>query len=268
MAKDSEAILKERQRLEMAARLTAPAHVTQNRFEEHAKIEGYFEDRTVPDFLGSDRLWKWDTLYGTVQMGYDPKRGQSFLFANIKTSIFDNAASREQRGMNDRQRMSQRKTGNQNRAFSARRRANSSVLLYKAENKPWTEQSIRPYLLRQNLEALRKTMPFLNAREEIFQRQKLLEQDRALSRREQTVLPAERAQVRAQRLELSRELDLVGALAQRKQAGSLIFFRKINMAFDLQKQKMFSYYRGRAAARRLEAENLPVAPPEQDEEKR
>ena len=114
--------LRQKQRREAAARLTSPAHILQNRFEEHQSIEGYFEDRTVPDFLGCDRLWKWDTLYGTVQMGYDPKRGQSFLFANIKTSIFDTAASQEQRKMNDRQRMSQLKTGNQNRAFSARRR--------------------------------------------------------------------------------------------------------------------------------------------------
>lgn len=255
------------QRKEAVMRLAAPAHITQNRFEEHAKIEGYFEDRTVPDFMGCDRLWKWDTLYGTVQMGYDPKRGQSFLFSNIKTSIFDTAASQEQRKMNDRQRMGQLKTGNQNRAFSARRRANSSVLLYKAENKPWTEQSVRPYLLRQNLEALRKTMPFLNSREEIFERQKALARDRELSAGERPAAPGERAEIRAERRELSRELDFLGALVWRKQAQSRLFFRKINIAFDLQKQKMFEYYRGRIAARRLEAENAVPEAPQKDEEK-
>lgn len=254
-------------RKEAVMRLTAPAHITQNRFEEHIRVEGYFEDRTVSDFMDCDRLWKWDTLYGTVQMGYDPKRGQSFLFSNIKTSIFDTAASQEQRKMNDRQRMEQLKTGNQNRAFSARRRANSSVLLYKAENKPWTEQSIRPYLLRQNLEALRKTMPFLNTREEIFERSRALKQDRELSAKEQRA-SGERAAVRAERLGLSRELNSLGALISRKQSQSRLFFRKINIAFDLQKQKMFEYYRGRIAARRLEPENVTAPPPEKDDDKR
>lgn len=83
--------------------------------------------------------------------------------------------------MNDRQRMSQLKTGNQNRAFSAGGGPNSSVLLYKAENKPWSEQSIRPYLQRQSLEALQKTMPFLNAAQERTERRGLLARDRALS---------------------------------------------------------------------------------------
>lgn len=259
--------LQQKQRREAAARLTSPAHILQNRFEEHKRIEGYFEDRAVPDFLGCDRLWKWDTLYGTVQMGYDPKRGQSFLFANIKTSIFDTAASQEQRKMNDRQRMGQLKTGNQNRAFSARRRVNSSVLLYKAENKPWGEQSIRPYLQRHSLEALQKTMPFLNAGRERAERRGLLAQDRALSAAEREARGTQRAGVRAERRELSRELDFLGSLVWRKQTQSRGFFRKLNIAFDLQKQKMFEYYRGRIAARRLEAENLAPETPEKDEKK-
>ena len=40
--------LRQKQRREAAARLTSPAHILQNRFEEHQSIEGYFEDRTVP----------------------------------------------------------------------------------------------------------------------------------------------------------------------------------------------------------------------------
>ena len=169
--------------------------------------------------------------------------------------------------MNDRQRMSQLKTGNQNRAFSARRRANSSVLLYKAENKPWSEQSIRPYLQRQSLEALQKTMPFLNAAQERTERKGLLARDRALSAAERDVRGPERAGVRAERRELSRELDFLGSIVRRKQAQSRGFFRKLNIAFDLQKQKMFEYYRGRIAARRLEAENLTPETPEKDEKK-
>ena len=255
-----------KQREELAARLAAPAHITQNRFEEHARIQGYYEDRAVPDFMGCDRLWKWDTLYGTVQMGYDPKRGQSFLFANIKTSLFDTAASREQRQMNDRQRMGYLKTAGPNRAYTARRRAGSSVLLYKAENKPWSERSIRPYLRRQNLEALQKTMPFLEAWRERGRRGELLAEDRELSAAERTKAGAELQGVRAQRLALSRELDALASLAWRKEAQSRLFFRKINIAFDLQKQKMFAHYRARMAARRLEAENAAAEPPEKKDD--
>lgn len=254
-----------KRRKETAARLAAPAHITQNRFEEHKKVEGFYEDSAAPGFLGCDRLWKWDTLYGTVQMGYDPKRRQDFLFANIKTSIYDTAASQEQRAMNDRQRMSQLKTGNQNRAFSSRRRADSTVLIYKAENKPWAERSIRPYLMRQNMEALQKTMPFLNARAERAERAQALERDKSLSAMEQK--GGNRAAVRAQRLALSRELDTLGSLAWRKQAQARLFFRKMNIAVDLQKQKMFEYYRGKAASGQLEAENVPVLPAEQDDQK-
>ncbi|WP_418976094.1 hypothetical protein, partial [Anaerotruncus massiliensis (ex Liu et al. 2021)] len=76
-----------------------------------------------------------------------------------------------------------------------------------------------------------------------------------------------RAGVRAERRELSRELDFLGSIVRRKQAQSRGFFRKLNIAFDLQKQKMFEYYRGRIAARRLEAENLTPETPEKDEKK-
>ena len=57
------------------------------------------------------------------------------------------------------------------------------------------------------------------------------------------------------------------SIVRRKQAQSRGFFRKLNIAFDLQKQKMFEYYRGRIAARRLEAENLTPETPEKDEKK-
>ena len=99
---------------ETYARLTAPVHVQQSHFSEHQRIEGYFENRDVPQFLGSDRLMKLDTLYGTIQLGYNPRRGQSFLFANIKTSIFDTAPSRHQRELKEYQMVRGRKAATAN----------------------------------------------------------------------------------------------------------------------------------------------------------
>lgn len=244
---------------ETAARLSAPQHLTTTRFEEHKRIEGYEQDRAVPEFYGCDRLWKMDTLYGRIQMGYHPGRGQSFLFANIKTSIFDTAASEYQHRMKETQQMRALKSGTQNMAYSARRWRNSTVLLYKAENKPWSEQSIAPYLKRINLETLRKTMPFLERseardREEGRQEKKRLEQQIRSKLREGD--GAAVAALRLQERELSRRQDTLGALLARKQTQSQLFFRKINIAFDLQKAKMFEYYRrvrDRRAQRAAEA---------------
>lgn len=231
---------------ETDARLRAPQHLVTNRFEEHKKLEGYEQDRSVPNFYGCDRLWKMETQYGRIQMGYHPGRGQSFLFANIKTSLYDTAASAYQHRMKETQQMRVLKTGTQNLAYSARRWQASAVLLYKAENKPWSEQSIAPYLKRVNLETLRKTMPFLDRSEEKEraekrEEKKLLEQQvrKSLLQRDN----ARTAELRWQERELSRRQDELGALLIRKRTQSQLFFRKINLAFDLQKAKMFEYYR-------------------------
>lgn len=231
---------------ETDARLRAPQHLVTNRFEEHKRIEGYEQDRSVPNFIGCDRLWKLETQYGRIQMGYHPGRGQSFLFANIKTSIYDTAASAYQHRMKETQQMRTLKTGTQNIAYSARRWQAGAILLYKAENKPWSEQSIAPYLKRVNLETLRKTMPFLDRseareREENREEKKRLEEKVRQSLRQRD--NARTAELRLQERELSRRQDVLSALLTRKQTQSQLFFRKINLAFDLQKAKMFEYYR-------------------------
>lgn len=231
---------------ETDARLRAPQHLVTNRFEEHKRIEGYEQDRSVPNFYGCDRLWKLETQYGRIQMGYHPGRGQSFLFANIKTSIYDTAASAYQHRMKETQQMRTLKTGTQNIAYSARRWQAGAILLYKAENKPWSEQSIAPYLKRVNLETLRKTMPFLDRseareREENREEKKRLEEKVRQSLRQRD--NARTAELRLQERELSRRQDVLSALLTRKQTQSQLFFRKINLAFDLQKAKMFEYYR-------------------------
>lgn len=231
---------------EADARLRAPQHLQTNRFEEHKKVEGYEQNRAVPDFYGCDRLWKLETIYGRIQMGYHPGRGQSFLFANIKTSIYDNAPSAYQRRMKETRQMRALKTGTQNMAFSSRRWQSGAVLLYKVENKPWSEQSIAPYLGRLNLETLQKTMPFL-IRQESEERQQGREKKRDLEQEIQQALlrrdNARVAELRRQENELSHHQDALSALLLLKQAQSRAFFRKINIAFDLQKAKMFEYYR-------------------------
>ena len=232
---------KRAEKREAIARLTAPQHLTTTRFLEHRKVEGYEQDREVHDFYGCDRLWKLETAYGRIQMGYDPKRGQSFLFANLKTSIYGNAASREQRRMSERERMKTLKTGTQNVAYSARRRAGSTVILYKAENRPWSEASIAPYLGRVNLETLAQTMPFLVRTER---------EEADAARREYRRLDAARgAQALAQQTELGHWIEHLEAVRMLKEQQSRLFFRKLNIAIDLQKAKMFEYYRNVRAQR-------------------
>ena len=240
----------------LVARLTAPQHLTTTSFREHRKIEGYEQDRTVHDFYGCDRLWKLETVHGRIQMGYDPKLGQSFLFANIKTSILDSAASRDTRSMTEQGRMKTLKTGTQNVVYSARRRAGSAVLLYKAENRPWSEQSVAPYLGRTNLETLGRVLPFLVRKEG---------EEAAAARRDYRQLDRKRdAASLAEQTELSHWIDSLEAVRLVKEQQSRLFFRKLNIALDLQKAKMFEYYRnvkarrGRAAQ---QAEDAQAAQP-------
>ncbi len=249
----------ENENSELAARLTAPQHIVYTRFEEHAPVEGYEQDRDVADYYGCDRLMKVDTMYGRIQLAYDPRKGQSFLFANIKTSIYDNAASGYQRSMKENMMMKQLKTGNQNVAFSSRRMQNSSVLLYKMENKPWTEGSVKPYLLRVDLQALQKAMPFLQKEVEMEQRQTDMRRRKSYERNiRDAVLRNDAESVRMLRAMDTRTLhnmEHIDALIYRKAAQSQNFFHRINMAFDLQKAKMFEYYRNERERRKLEAMN-------------
>ena len=260
---------REEQRKEAYARLTAPIHQKQSYFLEHEKIEGYQQDKEQENYFGYDRLLKMDSLYGTIQLGYDPKRGESFLFAHVKTSIFDSAPSREQRGMQDQRRVKEQKTGNQNQAYLSKRREDSAVLLYKAENKPWSEASIAPYLSRVNTGALRKTLPFLHSARWIQQGERMRRQDRLLQEQERELFAQhkdeELRQVRDRRVDLASQIQETSSLVWRSQQQSRWFFRRINLVFDLQKAKMFEYYRNQMRERQQEAENVAL-PQQEDEE--
>jgi len=231
------------------ARLTAPQHSKSSHFSEHRKIEGYFENRDVPDFMGSDRLLRLDTVYGTIQLGYNPQRGQSFLFANIKTSILDTAPSRHQRELKEYQMMRERKTGTQNLAYTAKRRGGSVVILYKMENQPWTRRSIAPYLRKVNMEALQKTMPFLDRRAELGDRERAQDEQKSLRQALADKMAegkfGEMAEDRARQTALAARQNELNALIYRKDTQERLFFRRLNLAFDLQKQEMFAYYRDR-----------------------
>ena len=253
---------------ESYTRLTAPQHVRLTHFSKHEKIEGYFENRDVAEFMSSDRLLRLDTIYGTIQLGYNPQKGQSFLFANIKTSIFDTAASRHQKELKEYQAMRALKTGTPNVAYSAKRRAGSAIILYKMENRPWTQRSIMPYLKRVNMETLGKTMPFMERTEDFSERAKNMREQRELQAkiRDKAVQCkfGEQREIRARQTALSQRQNELNALIYRKDTQQRLFFRKINFALDIQKHEMFAYYRdrrrsgGKAAKDSVQTDNKPT----------
>ena len=255
---------------EAYARLTAPEHITANRFSEHQRIEGYFENRDVPDFMGSDRLLRADTLYGTIQMGYDPQRGQSFLFANIKTSVFDTAPSRYQKELKEYQMMRELKTGTQNTAFTAKRRGGSAVILYKKDTLPWSQRTVLPYLRRANMEALGKTMPFLDKSPELLDRTGVANEHKSLGGELSAKMAAgkhsEMAALRARQTALLTQENELNALIYRKDTRQRLFFRKLNATLDLQKHEMFAYYRDRRPGGAMAREDTPATPPGQEDE--
>ncbi|MDL2232102.1 hypothetical protein LJC63_00790 [Ruminococcaceae bacterium OttesenSCG-928-L11] len=234
---------------ETFSRLTQPVHHRSDPFRAHQRIEGYFENRDVPDFMGSDRLLKIDGIYGTIQLGYNPQKGKTFLFANIKTSIYDTAPSRYQKELKEYQMMRQIKTGTPNIAFSSKRRNGGAALVYNLESKPWSAQSIAPYLYRGNMESLGKTMPFLDRTEELEERQKARDEKHRLQAEVRSALTKARyADLQALRLQERETLYLqnrYNSLIVRKDTAARLFFRRLNIAFDLQKQEIFQYYRGR-----------------------
>ena len=124
-------------------RLTAASHVKVEYFAEHQKIEGYYEDRMPERLFGCDRLMKQDNLFGTIQLGYNPNRERTFLFANLKTSRYDTVASRYQKEMREYRMRSLLKGDNENRAYVSRRDEMSSILIEKKERKPWSIRSVK-----------------------------------------------------------------------------------------------------------------------------
>lgn len=241
--------IEKKKRVETYDRLTAVAHFDVEHFSEHKKLEGYYEDRLIGHMFRCDRLMKMETMFGRLQMGYNPNRGRSFIFANLKTSRYDTVSSRYQKEMAEYQMKTLIKGQNQNRAYISKRSNMSSILLEKAEAKPWSEESVRPYYTRANSEALVKTMPFFNRTEERGQLEETRQKQKAI--RDivaQNAREGNHSENTAYQQEAVRQLEkenMLEAILYRKEAGSKFFLRKINCAFDIQKHEMFEYYKHR-----------------------
>lgn len=259
---DYERLKKEREDRELYARLTVPWNVSFHSFREHCKVEGLYVNNEFSMFNGCDVLYKIDTLYGITQMGYSPGRQQSLLFSNIKTSVFDNASSKYKQEMREPQMMRSQKGSNENIIYNSRRRADSASLLFKAERKPWTADSIRPYLNREGQGALRKTMPFLNRSEE---RKRLVA---AQAQRRALALETRQDNVKREKsYTLLREEEFLNSVLWRKSALERSFFRKINYAFDVQKHEMFSYYREIRQKNALTGQNAGLDNPDEEDDR-
>ena len=244
-------------------RLTAPTHVTLNSWKEHERIEGYYEFREYGNLFSCDRLLKLETVFGKVQMGYNPNRARSFIFANMKTSRYDTVNSRYQKEMKEYQKNPEQKKGNENRAWVSKRWKSASVLLEKAENKPWTEWSMEPYFKSANMDALLKTMPFFHERDERGQLEEIRQDTKALQEgiRGNGIQGkwSENLQLNRMIRENSQESELLQAILVRKNAGKRAFLRKVNYAFDIDKHSMFEYYREQR--RRADREEISAIVP-------
>lgn len=257
-AYDMQAELERKELQEDYDRLTAVSHIQVEHFSEHKRIEGYHENPEAEHLFSCDRLMKHENMFGRIQMGYNPNRGRSFIFANIKTSRYDTASSSIQREMHEYESKSLLKGENENRAYVAKHRSNVTVLLEKAENKPWTEGSVRPYMNRANLETLRKVMPFLDMREERRRKKSLMAEQKKLrdevSEHSRKGEYDQNAELRRKQISNLSMENLLETMIYRKAMGSRLFFRKINYAMDYQKHEMFEYYRERRIARLQEME--------------
>ncbi len=243
----SRSVLSAKETKETIDRLTTPIHMEQNHFSEHVRVEGYGERAIGENFFGSDRLLKLDTRFGRIQMGYSPTKRIPFIFATIKTSLYDHAAAAHTKKFDEQTGYGQLREGTKNKVMTAKRRQDSSTVLYKAENKPWSEISVRPYLGRKNLGTLAKTMPFFNVHEDISERYKVASQIReAQAEVREAFIKGDYKKVREERaaqVELKREQESASTVITLKKQRSHWFFRRINLEFDRQKQAIFEHYR-------------------------
>lgn len=261
-------------------RLTAASHVQVEYFEDHKKIEGYYESVAEGKFFNCDRLLKQENMFGKIQLGYNPNRGRVFLYSNLKTSRYDTISSKYQREMEDYQQKALLKGDNENRAYVSKRWENAAVLIEKKENKPWTQKSVKTYLSRANAEAAKKSMPFFSKEEEMEelakarQRQKEIRREIRDIRKQMSAEENKSADMEAKIRELRKEalsglskISLLETLVYRKNTAEKTFLRKINYAYDFQKNDIESYYREkRKEFEAMAAESVDTETPPEDED--
>ena len=261
-------------------RLTAASHVQVEYFEDHKKIEGYYESVAEGKFFNCDRLLKQENMFGKIQLGYNPNRGRVFLYSNLKTSRYDTISSKYQKEMEDYQQKALLKGDNENRAYVSKRWENAAVLIEKKENKPWTQKSVKTYLSRANAEAAKKSMPFFSKEEEMEelakarQRQKEIRREIRDIRKQMSAEENKSADMEAKIRELRKEalsglskISLLETLVYRKNTAEKTFLRKINYAYDFQKNDIESYYREkRKEFEAMAAESVDTETPPEDED--
>lgn len=233
---------------ETADRLTAAAHIQTEYFAKHTKIEGYYESRIPGRFFGCDRLMKQDSMFGTIQLGYNPNRERVFLFANMKTSRYDTVASRYQKELKEYQQKVLLKGNNENRAYISKGFEMASVLIEKRENKPWTRYSVQTYLGRNNMEAIQKTMPFFMKSEETEELTRIRKRRKEIQQeiRENQLQSVEQERTQELRKEAVEDLvqeNFLESVLTRKETAQKHFLRRLNYAYDFQKQDIEAYYR-------------------------
>lgn len=250
--------LREQEYREDIDRVTAVQHVQVEHFSKHVKIEGYHEYEDAGHLFGCDRLMKLESMYGRIQLGYNPNRKRSFVFANIKTSRYDTADSRYQRELKEYQMKSLLKGENQNLAYVAKRMNGAAVLLEKADTKPWSEETVKPYYRRSNVEALQKNMPFLSRNKQRERLKELKQQQKNLQNEIQENINEgrflENEALRSKQRAGLQEENLLENLLIQKATVSKYFMRKINYAFDIQKHEMLEYYKNKTEKKQQEAE--------------
>lgn len=248
-------------------RLTAVKHVTVSHFREHVKLEDY--QAGTGQLFGCDRLMKMETMFGRIQFSYNPHRKKSFLFMNVKTSRYDSAGSSHQKKILESQINNQPMSDMQNKAFTSTKKAGAAVLIEKGDRKPWSEATVRPYYKKANMQALDKTMPFFTIRDEkirlakIKRLQKNLEMEVQSNTKEG--LHNENTVLRKEQLDYLTESNLLQYIILKKNEERGGFFRKINYAFDMQKNEMFQYYTSRRDEEKETPERESEEPVEDEE---
>ena len=266
-------------------RLTAVDHTAAEHFREHAKIEGYYEHPQSEGFFGKDRLLKRENMFGVVQLGYDPDKDCLFLFAHMKTSRYDTAASRYQKEMKEQSQTALTGKPDGSRAFVSRRQEMAAVLIEKRQGKSWA-RTIQAYKNRRNMETVEKLLPFFSREEEREELARLKEERRRRQGQIRRLL-VEKAEAEeekeAQAERRARESEAVrlrsdavhGLISEQlletvlaaKSAQRRRFLGQLNHAYACQKTELKEYYRERRKSGASTTERAQMADGAAEDEK-
>ncbi len=188
----------------------------------------------------------------------------TFLFSNIKTSILDTAAAGYQKELHEDYMKNSLKTDSVNLAYSSKRKENSAAVVFKKDAKPWRESTVAPYLRRNNLESLTKSMPFLQKKAQQRERLELVERDLFLkSKYVSTEDRSGKISIAAAQYSNLKSMEMLNSIIARKASMTNMFFNKINSTFDIQKKEIYNYYKN---VKEEAQENMEHAAPELPDE--